>query len=94
MPALSVLSWGSAWRLLLLHSSSRRQIRKVPMKYAELKIQEALARIAALDRDVAVLSRVLESRDQADRKVIEEALETITTERRRAYADYAEVLMA
>jgi hypothetical protein len=40
----------------------------------------------------AVLTRALETCDQADRKVIEEALETITTERRRAYADYADLI--
>jgi hypothetical protein len=60
------------------------------MKYAHLKIAEAQAHIVALDRDVAVLARALESCDQADhRKLITEAMETITTERRRAYSDLA-----
>jgi hypothetical protein len=62
------------------------------MRYAELKIQEANARIVALDRDVAVLARALQSCDQADRKLIEQAMETITTERRRDYTDYAELI--
>ena len=60
------------------------------MKCAELKIQEAWARIVALDRDVAVLTRALETCDQRDRKLIEQAMETITTERRQAYSAYAE----
>jgi phosphoribosyl-ATP pyrophosphohydrolase len=42
---------------------------------------------------VAVLARALEGCDQADRKVIEEAMETITTERRRAYSDLADLLL-
>jgi hypothetical protein len=40
------------------------------MKYAHPKIAEAQAHIVELDRDVAVLARALESRDQADRKLI------------------------
>jgi hypothetical protein len=57
------------------------------MKYAHLKIAEAQAYIVALDRDVAVLASALESCDQADRKLITEAMETITAERRRAYSN-------
>jgi hypothetical protein len=63
------------------------------MKYAHLKIAEAQAHIVALDRDVAVLARALESCDQADRKLITEVMETITTERRRVYSDLADLLL-
>jgi hypothetical protein len=63
------------------------------VKYAHLKIAEAQARIIGLDRDVAVLARAMESCDQTDRKLITEAMETITAERRRAYRDFAELLL-